>query len=125
MLVNQKISSWLGYYSGINQWFKCNDDIDKKKIGFFVKYKKSVFNPTQEIAFPGNVINSVKINITFKDERKENIFYECKKLHYNSLASIRNVAIVIGFIVFSFPAIELGFYIIVPYKKEKKMKLLF
>lgn len=96
MLVNQKISSWLGYYSGINQWFKCNDDIDRKN-GFFVKYKKSVFNPTQEIAFPGNVINSVKINITFTDERKENIFYECKKLHYNSLASIRNVAIVIGF----------------------------
>lgn len=113
----------MGYYSGINQWFKCNDDIDRKKIGFFVKYKKSVFNPTQEIAFPGNVINSVKINITFTDERKENIFYECKKLHYNSLASIRNVAIVIGFIVFSFLAIELGFYIIVPYKKEKKMKL--
>lgn len=97
----------------------------EKKIGFFVKYKKSVFNPTQEIAFPGNVINSVKINITFTDERKENIFYECKKLYYNSFASIRNVAIVIDFIVFSFPAIKLGLYIIVPYKKEKKMKLIF
>lgn len=69
----------MGYYSGINQLFKCNDLIDWKKLGCFVKYKKSFFNPTQEIGFPGNIINSVKINITFTDERKENIFYECKK----------------------------------------------
>lgn len=74
----------MGYYSGINQLFKCNDLIDWKKLGCFVKYKKSFFNPTQEIGFPGNIINSVKINITFTDERKENIFYGCKKLHYNS-----------------------------------------
>lgn len=79
-----------------------------EKLGFFVNYEKSVLKPAQKIAFLGNIIDSVKMTVTLTDERKENILYECKKLHKKSEASIRNVASVIGLIVSSFSAIEFG-----------------
>lgn len=79
-----------------------------EKLGFFVNYEKSVLKPAQKIAFLGNIIDSVKMTVTLTDERKENILYECKKLHKKSEASIRKVASVIGLIVSSFSAIEFG-----------------
>lgn len=79
-----------------------------EQLRFFVNYDKSVLKPAQKITFFGNIIDSVQMTVTLTDERKENISYECKKLHKKSEASIRNVASVIGLIVFSFSAIEFG-----------------
>lgn len=77
-------------------------------LGFIIHPKKSVFEPTQDLVFLGNHINSQKMIVYLPQDRIQVIISECKKLRNRSTATIREVARVIGLIVASFSAVEYG-----------------
>lgn len=70
--------------------------------------KKSQFEPNKSITFLGNKINSERMIVELTEEKKEMIYEECFSLRNKNYAKIRTVARVIGLIISSFSATELG-----------------
>lgn len=88
-----------------------NVDITKRyleKLGFVIHEKKSQFEPNKSITFWGNKINSERMIVELTEERKEMIYEECLSLMNRNHAKRRIGARVIGLIISSFPATELG-----------------
>ena len=86
-----------------------NDTIElMSKLGFVIHEDKSVFQPSKQIIFLGNIIDSENMIITLTADKKQNLVKECKWLLQRNLAKIRDVAKVIGLIVSSFSAVEFG-----------------
>ncbi|VDI55641.1 Hypothetical predicted protein [Mytilus galloprovincialis] len=84
-----------------------NDTIElMSKLGFVIHEDKSVFQPSKQIIFLGNIIDSENMIITLTADKKQNLVKECKWLLQRNLAKIRDVAKVIGLIVSSFSAVE-------------------
>ena len=77
-------------------------------LGFVLNSDKSVLEPTQTITYLGNVLDSVNMRVTLPSDKKDKIQHECSKIHSCQTATIRAVAKVIGLLVSSFSAVELG-----------------
>ena len=77
-------------------------------LGFCVHPKKSCLIPSQEIVFPGNVLNSVTMTIKLTSEKKQKVLKACKTLQTQAQHTIREVAKVLGLLVSSFPAVMYG-----------------
>ena len=79
-----------------------------ESLGFVIHEEKSIFEPSQCIAYLGFEIDSVKLTVTLPTEKKISIQEECLKLIGMTKPSIRQVASVIGKVVATFPASEFG-----------------
>ena len=91
----------------------CNLNVEQtrlslEKLGFVINEKKSIFKSTKEIVFLGNIINSEDMTVKLTNEKKENLYVACKSLLGKKQAKIREVARIIGLIVSSFSAVDLG-----------------
>lgn len=88
-------------------------------LGFIIHEKKSVLVPTQDLIFLGNHINSKKMIVYLPLERRHTLMSECEKLRNKSIATIKEVARVIGLIVASFSAVDYGLLFYRELEKEK------
>ena len=79
-----------------------------EKVGFMIHPDKSVLIPCTKIAFLGNDIDSVKMIVTLPESKMKNLVSECKMLFKMDKAKIQYVARVVGLMVSSFSAVELG-----------------
>ena len=77
-------------------------------LGFMLNLEKSVLVPTQQICHLGNIIDSNKMMVFLPQDKKDKIKSECQKLYVKDYAQIRAVARVIGLLVSSFSAVEVG-----------------
>lgn len=82
------------------------------RVGFIVHEEKSVLVPTTRIQYLGNIINSEKMVVFLPENRQESIHAACRKLIFKPIASIREVAKVIGLLVTSFQQSNMENYII-------------
>ena len=112
----------LGYINAgyIDDSLLCGDSVEEcsnnvketvklmSKLGFHIHKDKSVFKPTKQIIFLGNIIDTENMIVFLTEEKKLNIVTECTKLLNTNTAKIRQVASVIGLIVSSFSAVEYG-----------------
>lgn len=89
------------------------------ELGFVIHEKKSVFEPVQNIVFLGNHIDSIKMIVYLTEARKLVLISECVKLRNKNIATIREVARVIGLIVASFSGVEYGPLFYRELEKEK------
>ncbi|XP_060591829.1 uncharacterized protein LOC132746624 [Ruditapes philippinarum] len=78
------------------------------QVGFIINEEKSVLIPTTKLLYLGNIIDSEGMVVTLPKERQDKIVLECQNLCNKSVASIRQVAKVIGLIVASFSAVDYG-----------------
>ena len=105
-------------------YYECKENIQKtvsliEQIGFIIHPEKSQFEPSKKITFLGNIIDSEEMIVTLPIDKKERIAEECKNLYLKDQDKIRNVAKVIGLIVSSFSAIEIGKLFYRNLEKEK------
>ncbi len=77
-------------------------------VGFIVHKTKYVLTPIQNIIFLGNHIDSSNMIVYLTEIRQHTILSECVKLRIKEIASIREVAHVIGLLVSAFSAVEFG-----------------
>jgi hypothetical protein len=70
--------------------------------------KKSVFKPTKQIIYLGNIIDSSSMTVKLPEDKIKRIIEECHALIKKSKATIRLVSRVIGLLVSSFSAVEYG-----------------
>ena len=75
-------------------------------LGFVIHVEKSVFYPQKEIILLGFQINSVTMRITLTREKIANITTRITELLASPTPTIREVALVVGYLVSSFPAIR-------------------
>ena len=94
-------------------------------VGFIIHPQKSVLQPTQNIIFLGNYINSKDMTVTLPQDKVYLIVQECQKLSRKHMESICTVARVIGLMVSSFSAVEYGplHYRCIENEKIKALKL--
>ena len=78
------------------------------KLGFTVNFEKSILSPTQVITYLGFCIDSINMQVSLPDNKAQNIKHECQKLAKKNSDIIRNVAKMIGTLVASLSAVELG-----------------
>ena len=78
------------------------------KLGFTINEKKSVLIPTTRIEYLGYVIDTKEMIVCLPEAKGEKIMLACADLHAKTVATIREVAKVIGLLVASFSAVELG-----------------
>ena len=90
-----------------------------EKLGFVIHDKKCVFKPSNQIIFLGNIIDSETMVVKLTDSKKNAICQECKALLHKSSVKIRVFARVIGLIISSFSAVELGLLHYRTLEKEK------
>jgi len=98
---------------GANSEVECSKSFDKacnllQSLGFMINTEKSVVIPTQKLCYLGNIIDSKNMIVFLPDDKKDKIQNECKGLSNKQVATIRQVAHVIGLIVASFSAVEFG-----------------
>lgn len=79
-----------------------------QRLGFCINEEKSVLTPTQCIEYLGNVINTQCMTASLPERRLVKIRQGCTDLLGHKVASIREVARVIGLLVAAIPAVELG-----------------
>lgn len=94
-------------------FFECKKNIEETvslvtKLGFIVHRDKSIFIPTKQIQFLGFIIDTEKMTVTLPVEKKDIISQETSKLFTKDTATIREVARVLGLMVSSFSAVEIG-----------------
>ena len=75
-------------------------------LGFIIHLDKSIFLPKQEITFLGFSINSLKIEITLTDTKKETLKACCIELLHKNNQTIGYVAKVIGLMASSLPRVK-------------------
>ena len=74
-------------------------------MGLTVHLEKSVLNPTQKLVFLGFVLDSIKMVISFTNEKACKIKEACQKLLKSHKAAIQEVARVLGMLTGSFTRI--------------------
>lgn len=94
------------------------------KFGLVVHPEKSTFVPTQVLTILWFVINSVAMTIQLTREKATSLQNICTELLENSSPSIREVAVVIGKIVSSFPGVMHGALYYRHLEKDKSQALL-
>ena len=94
-------------------YFACKENFEVTKsllecLGFTLNLVKSIANPTQEMLHLGNIINSVSMTVYLPQDKKQRIISLCSDLCRAKEAKIRFVARVIGTLISSLSAVELG-----------------
>ncbi len=79
-----------------------------EKLGFLIHPTKSIFIPRQSIEYLGFNINSVDMKISLPDSKKRELKEVCQSLLDTNKPTIKHVAMVIGKLVASFPAVQHG-----------------
>ncbi|WAR05796.1 hypothetical protein MAR_021165 [Mya arenaria] len=92
---------------------ECSKNVDAtvslmSNVGFIINHEKSMFNPCKKIPYLGNIIDSEKMIVTLPADRQKKITDACYNLSCKIWASIRKVAQVIGMLVASFSAVDVG-----------------
>lgn len=95
-----------------------------RSLGFIVHPVKLVLEPSQTIQYLGVIIDSRTMTVRLTDERAKNLQTSCQKLLKQKTSTIWEVAIVIGKIVASFPAVRFGALHYRQLEEEKKAALL-
>ena len=78
------------------------------QVGFMINVEKSALIPTTRIIYLSNIVDSEKMLVELPEHRQEKLIQVCKDLFNKSIASIREVAMVIGLIVASLSAVDYG-----------------
>ena len=96
-----------------------------RALGFTVHFDKSQLNPKTVVVFLGFVIDSIKMTVTMKDEKKEKLLALIDKIVSKGMVTIREVASLIGKFVSNLPASLYGplHYRSLEYDKNKALKL--
>ena len=79
-----------------------------KTLGFALNYEKSVFEPSTSMTYLGFCINSKQMTVTLNEEKVKGIAEACEALIHIESDTIRNISKVIGMIVATFPAVDVG-----------------
>ncbi len=79
-----------------------------ESLGFTLNYEKSVLEPTQYMQYLGFCIDSQLMRVTLNNEKVNSVIEDCTAMLGKDIDTIRNVSKLIGKIVSSFPAVELG-----------------
>ena len=79
-----------------------------QNCGFLIHDTKSVFQGAKEITFLGFVINSENMTVRLTEEKKQKYIALCSWLKNKQVATIRDVASVIGTLVSSFDGVQYG-----------------
>ena len=79
-----------------------------ENLGFIIHKDKSVFKPSKQITFLGNIIDSENMLVILPKEKRYLIKKECENLSLKTRTSIREVARVIGLLVSRFSAVDYG-----------------
>jgi len=77
-------------------------------LGFVIHPEKSCLMPSQEIEYLGLVINSVNMTVSLTEKKKLKIIELCNLLLEKPKIPIREVAKLLGYMSFSFIAVEYG-----------------
>ncbi len=77
-------------------------------LGFVINYEKSVMVPCKRIMHLGFIIDSDSMMVTLPEEKVQHLVLMCRELAEKNMDTIRNVAKVIGSLVATFPAVQLG-----------------
>ena len=67
-----------------------------QNLGFLINIKKSVLQPCQTIQFLGMEINSIDMNVTLPQEKKDQIVKQCQDLLRKSSVSLQELTQLIG-----------------------------
>ena len=78
------------------------------RLGFIVHPDKSVLNPTRKLQFLGFELDTVKMIKQLPTTKMQDIVQECKDLLSTNNPTIRRVAMVIGKLIATFPAVQFG-----------------
>lgn len=78
------------------------------KLGFIVHPEKSVLRPVKELQFLGFILDSENMIMKLPEDKVQDITQVCVDLLNNENPSIRTVAMVIGKLVASLPAVQYG-----------------
>ena len=92
---------------------ECQKNIEQtlhtlRSLGFVIHESKSVFEPTTKVKYLGFWLDSQEMKVTLPDERVKKLKTACLGLKKKKVASIREVAQVIGQLVAAFPAVQWG-----------------
>lgn len=79
------------------------------KLGFIIHPDKSVFSPSQRIEFLGFILDSTNMTVSLTTKKREKIAQLCLQFRQpNKHFTIRQVAMLIGTLVSSFPGVKYG-----------------
>lgn len=95
------------------QYQKCKKNVEDtvelfENLGFIKHDKKSVLEPTQNITYLGNDVNSVEMIVTLPHNKVQKLILACSELYSKTSCIIRTVAHVLGLMVSTFSAVEYG-----------------
>ena len=79
-----------------------------EQLGFSIHTEKSVFKATQVIEYLGFIINSIDMRVLLPTPKQQEIKEVCNNLLSQRRHKIRSVAVTIGKIVATFPAVQYG-----------------
>lgn len=94
------------------------------KAGFTINYEKSRLSPCQEIKFLGFLINTNTMMIRLPEEKINKIISMGERIMCSTYLKIRDLAVFIGNLVASFPAVNHGplYYRYLEKNKEQSLK---
>ena len=95
------------------------------ELGFVINWEKSVLSPRKRISHLGFIIDSDSMTVTLPEDKMLNVISLCTELTAKNEDTIRQVAKVIGTLVATFPAVQLGQlrYRELEYEKDKALKI--
>ena len=79
-----------------------------RRLGFCINVGESVLQPIRSVEYLGNIVDTVRMTVSFPERWILRITQACKMMHDRSRDRIREVPRVIGLLVAAIPAVELG-----------------
>lgn len=78
------------------------------KFGFVINSEKSVFYATQKLEFLGFILNSTEMTLTLTEHKVVKLTSVCSEFLKAKNKTIRDLSVLIGNLVASFPAVPYG-----------------
>ena len=78
-----------------------------ERLGYMIS-EKSIFKPTQSLTHLGFILNSVNMDVTLSEKKRNKLIELCKTILVKNNITIREAAQLIGSLVASFPGVEYG-----------------
>jgi hypothetical protein len=79
-----------------------------ENAGFVSPPEKSIFVPTQKIAYLGFLLHSEKMTVKLTEEKSKKLKLACEKILKQTFVTIRQLSRVVGIMVASFPGVKMG-----------------
>ena len=95
------------------------------KSGFVVHPEKSVLVPTQIIEYLGFILNSIHMEVSLTERRKEDLVKLCKNVYKQKMCTIQTIAQLVGKMVATIPGIKYAkiYYRVIDNEKNDALKL--